>query len=48
MNIEIIRCGRFNKWLVLLVLCYLCILMTVLNYNIIPINVSLRKVHEDH
>jgi hypothetical protein len=44
MGIEILNLGKYQKWVILANLFYLCVLMTILNYNIIPVNVSLEKV----
>ena len=44
-SIEIINLGRHHKWVILFNCFYLCILMIIINYNIFPINVSLKKVN---
>ena len=46
-SFELINLGRNQRWVILANLFYLCVLMTIVNYNIIPVNVSLEKVDTD-
>lgn len=46
MALELLNLGAKQKWVILANLCYLCLLMTILNYNIIPVSVSLRKAYK--
>lgn len=42
---EVIDLGRHQKWVILFNVCSMCMQTIILNYNIIPLNVSLNKAY---